>query len=202
MHSDRHWNGLRGNFVIEQTLMHSIKTNGGLTRGRGVFEVLWTLNLNYTSSVHCAMMELTSMVVNTYNQLVDITEPRQKQDSTDYDNFKIQLKEINPFEFIDANLHSLSSGLVSLAEKYQVNCDDAEQLGAEIHQQLEETSLANANIKQQIVNSLASLFNIIKVDDKQVFLDCNVFFSHITTIAQREDDVEKYFTFEMLTYPP
>ena len=131
--------------------MHSIKTNGGLTRGRGVFEVLWTLNLNYTSSVHCAMMELTSMVVNTYNQLVDITEPRQKQDSTGYDNFKMQLKEINPFEFIDANLHSLSSGLVPLAEKYQVNCDDAEQLGAKIHQQLQETSLANANIKQQIV---------------------------------------------------
>ena len=110
-------------------------------------KVLWTLNLNYTSSVHCAMMELMEIVAKTDNQLVDVTEPKRKQESTDYENFKTQLKEINPFEFYDANLHLLSSGLVSIAEKYQVNCDNAEQLGAEIHQQLEETSLANANIK-------------------------------------------------------
>ena len=48
--------------------------------------------------------------------------------------------------FYDANLHSLSSGLVSIAEKYQVNCDNVEQLVVEIHQQIKETSFANANI--------------------------------------------------------
>ena len=34
--SDRHWSGLWSDLVIEQTLMRSIKTHGGLTRGRGV----------------------------------------------------------------------------------------------------------------------------------------------------------------------
>ena len=41
-------------------------------------------------------------------------------------------------------------------------------------------------------NSLASLFNIIKVDDKEVFLDPNVLFIRFTASAQREDDVGKY----------
>ena len=38
VYSDRHWNGLWSNLVVEQTLMCSTKTNGGLTRGIGVFE--------------------------------------------------------------------------------------------------------------------------------------------------------------------
>ena len=76
------------------------------------------------------------MVIKTDNQLVDVSEPKQTQDPTDYKNFKTKLKEINPFVFHDTNLHSLSSGLVSIAEKYQVNFDNAEQLVAEIHQQI------------------------------------------------------------------
>ena len=52
------------------------------------------------------------------------------------------------------------------------------------------------------MNSLASLLNIIKVDEKQVFLDPNVLFTRFTAFAQREDDVEKYFKFEMSPYPP
>ena len=46
-------------------------------------------------------------------------------------------------------------------------------------------------------NSLASLFNIVKADDKQVFLNPIVLFTRLTAIAQREDHVEKYFQLEM-----
>ena len=66
------------------------------------------------------------MTVKTYDQHVDVTEARRKQDSIDYESLKAWLKERNPFEFVDANLHSLSSGLISVAGKDQVNCDNAE----------------------------------------------------------------------------
>ena len=46
------------------------------------------------------------------------------------------------------------------------------------------------------------MFNVINVDDKQVFLDSSVLFTRLTAIAQREDDVEKYFKFEMSPYLP
>ena len=36
--SDRYWVGLLTDLVIEQVLMRSIKTSGGLTRGRGMAE--------------------------------------------------------------------------------------------------------------------------------------------------------------------
>ena len=112
------------------------------------------------------------------------------------------MKERNPFEFIDANLHLLSSCLISAAGKDQVNCDNAKQLGTVTHQQLDGTSLANANIKRRgCFHSLASLFSIIKVDDRQVFMDSSVLFTRLTAIAQREDDVKEYFKFEMSPYP-
>ena len=38
---------------------------------------------------------------------------------------------------------------------------------------------------------MAPLFNIIKVDDKQIFLNPNVLFTRLTAIAQRVDDLEK-----------
>ena len=36
--SDRFWAGLSPDLVIEQVLMHSLKTSVGLTRGRGMSE--------------------------------------------------------------------------------------------------------------------------------------------------------------------
>ena len=64
--SDRHWSGLWSDLVIEQTLMRSIKTRGGLTRGRGMSDsvrTLWTLSLSFTAGVHNAMMDLTGLTV-------------------------------------------------------------------------------------------------------------------------------------------
>ena len=81
---------------------------------------------------------------------------------------------------------------MSVAGKDQVNCDNAEQLGAVIHQKLERTSFGNGNIKwRDYFHSMAPLFNIIKVDDKQVFLNPNNLFTRLIAIAQRVDDLEK-----------
>ena len=45
--SNRMWAGLSSDLVIEQVLMRSLKTSGGLTRGRGMTEnqrLLWLLS--------------------------------------------------------------------------------------------------------------------------------------------------------------
>ena len=81
--SDRHWSDLWSDLVIEQTLMRSIKTHDGLTKGQGVSESvrhMWILSINHTSSVHRSMMDLMDMIVKTDNQHLDVTESRRKQD--------------------------------------------------------------------------------------------------------------------------
>ena len=45
--SDRFWAGLSSDLVIEQALMRSVKSCGGLTRGRGMNELqraIWLLS--------------------------------------------------------------------------------------------------------------------------------------------------------------
>ena len=56
--SNPHWAGLWSDPTIEQTLMRSIKSRGGLTRGCGMNESvrhLWMLSLNHVASIHQAM---------------------------------------------------------------------------------------------------------------------------------------------------
>ena len=62
--SDRYWAGLSTDVVIEQVLMRSVKTSGGLTRGRGMTEIqqlTWILGMPSCAEVNFAMQELTGI---------------------------------------------------------------------------------------------------------------------------------------------
>ena len=43
--SDRYWGGISTDLTIEQKLMRSVKTTGGLTRGKGMGELQRTICL-------------------------------------------------------------------------------------------------------------------------------------------------------------
>ena len=62
--SDRLWAGLSVDLAIEQVLMRSMKTSGGLTRGRGMTEqkrLTWLLSMPACAEVNLAMQELTGV---------------------------------------------------------------------------------------------------------------------------------------------
>ena len=66
--SDRFWAGLSTDLVIEQVLMRSVKSTGGMTRGRGMSELrrtLWLLSMPACAEVNIAMQHLTSVDFNT-----------------------------------------------------------------------------------------------------------------------------------------
>ena len=53
--SDRFGALLSFGLVIEQTLMHSVKTTGGPTRGRGITEIqrlVWLFSMPFTAEVN------------------------------------------------------------------------------------------------------------------------------------------------------
>ena len=53
--SDRNWAGLWTDLTIEQVLMKSIKSRGGLARGRGMSEetrLLWIRSMHQCASIH------------------------------------------------------------------------------------------------------------------------------------------------------
>ena len=92
--TNRHWSGLWSDLVIDQTLKRSIKTRGGLTRGRGITDSVRHIgvkSMHSTAMVHDAMMALLGVVVNSREQHVDMGESRRKRDFEDYEKFKVWL---------------------------------------------------------------------------------------------------------------
>ena len=84
--SNRLWAGLSSDLIIEQVLMRSLKTSGGLTRGRGMTEhqrMLWLLSRPACAEVNQAMQEFTGVNYNTGEQNKDMTKERQVRDWKD-----------------------------------------------------------------------------------------------------------------------
>ena len=203
--SNRHWSGLWSGLVIEQTLMKSIKSRGGLTRGRGMTDSvrhLWVLSLSHSSIVHQSMMTLSGLNLKSSEQHIDMGESRRKRDYEDYKMFRDWLEQRNPFTSVDEHLHSLTSGWVSISGEDLVNCERSENIGASIQQTLDGQNLATATVQRKTcIRPLEALGNVVKRDKEQVHVNPIILFTRLTAIAERENDVEKYFSFGMTPYP-
>ena len=98
--SDRKWAGLFTDFVIEQVLMRSMKTSGGLTRGRGMTEqqrLIKLLSMPVCAEINHAMLGLTGVSYSTGEQNKDISESRKNRDMKDTKTLLNALAEQNPF---------------------------------------------------------------------------------------------------------
>ena len=84
--SSRYWAGIWTDLTIEQVMMRSIKSRGGLTRGRGVHEsarTLWINTLHRCSEIHEETSELTNVVHKTSDQHAELGASHLKKDSQD-----------------------------------------------------------------------------------------------------------------------
>ena len=89
--------GLSTDLVIEQVLMRSIKSTGGLTRGRGLGSTqrtLWLLSMPACSEVHEAMQNLTATQYHSNKEHVEASNSRKVRDSKDITEIEDFLSEI------------------------------------------------------------------------------------------------------------
>ena len=149
------------------------------------------------------MTNLSGIKVGSSPQHLEMGFKRRQRDYEDCDKFFKWFEDRNPFNCEDSNLCSLSTGVVSESGIDIVNCERAEDIGACIQQSLNNLKFVNAKIKKQSqFCSLDSLCNNIKIDEKNpVCLNPTLLFTRLAAIAQREDDVEQYFDFELNTRP-
>ena len=69
--SDPKWAGLSTDLGIEQVLMRSMKTSGGLARGGGMTEkqrLIWLLSMAVCAEMNRAMLDLTGVSYSTGEQ--------------------------------------------------------------------------------------------------------------------------------------
>jgi len=98
--TDKSWAGLGSDLVIEQTLMRSLKSSGGLTHGSGMTKeqrFLWTMSSPVCSEYNLAMSDFNKRAFSTSEQHKDLTKARVKRDISDLLKIQEKLKLHNPF---------------------------------------------------------------------------------------------------------
>ncbi len=179
--SDRYWAGLSSDLVIEQTLMRTMKTTGGLTRGRGMAEsqrTQWLLSMPACSTVNAAMQQLTEADYVTSDQHKDTTPARQSRDDEDTRSLLDYLQHRSPFE--RDSLQSITTGVTA---ESSVNADQAKEVGCKILQ-----SMAGKNVidftfrKKDTVVTMVSK-SCAKVDDQSLQVDPQLLFQRLLTAA-------------------
>ena len=99
--SDRFWAGIWTDLAIEQILMRSVKSRGGLTRGRGFSEsvrILWVYSMHKCANNQNAMSDLTNLKQIRSEQHVDLGKSRIQRDFKDLSAMMSWLSVHNPFD--------------------------------------------------------------------------------------------------------
>ena len=97
--SIRTWAGLSTDLMIEQVLMRSLKTSGGLTRGRGMTEQQSYGCYNAgMCEVNRSMQELTGVKCSTSEQNKEMSTARQQRDMKYTRTLLMALRDRSPFD--------------------------------------------------------------------------------------------------------
>ena len=199
--SERFWGGLSTDLTIEQTLMRSLKSVGGMTRGRGMTEAQraqWILSMPACADMNSAMQELTTKKYQTSEQHKDSTKARIERDIKDRCTFFEFLTERNPFEAVEG-LVNIDSGV--FAEK-NVNADKAKDIGDHIISQMEDKVVCQYKFKRTKQAVTMGAKSHLKIDGEECAVDPQLLFQRLVTISDNsQEDTEQLFKYELSKYP-
>ena len=188
--------------TIEQVLMRSLKTSGGLTRGRGISSstiAKWVHSMPAASRVIDAMETFGGVACITSEHHVDLRESDLKRDHADTATFITSLDLHHPFQRASPLLASLASGVVA---SRAVNCDDALSVGEASMKAMEGKRFSEIHLQRRNnVRSLASVTKAVKVRGEDVCMNPNQLFHRIVCIVRSEEELAEYLTYELAACP-
>jgi len=114
--SSQYWAGLGSDLVIEQTLMHSLKSQGRLTQGSGMSKhqrTVWAMSSAVSSTYNFTMQELITKSHTSSEQHKELSASRLRRDETDLGKVAEKLDSFTPFS-TNESLRILSQGLMPM----------------------------------------------------------------------------------------
>lgn len=199
--SDRYWGGLSTDLAIEQTLMRTTKTSGGLTRGRGIDEsqrAQWLLALPACSEINTAMQQVTKLAFETSEQHKEISHARKSRDDKDIRGLLRYLKDRSPFER-DASLQNIATGMTSNSS----NPDMAKEVGCKIIKSMEGTDALEYTFKKKDRVIIMNSKPVPVVDGETIDVNPQLLFQRLLTVAGGTvENMADIFTYELCSVPP
>ncbi|KAG1652233.1 hypothetical protein GQR58_026445 [Nymphon striatum] len=198
--SDRFWAGLPTDLVIEQTLMKTIKTTRGLTRGRGMDEnqrTRWILAMPACAEVNEAMQEVAGTQYNTSDQHLDNSEARKSRDHNDTMKIFDYFQDYCPFK-PGGELHNIATGITAGPD---CNAHQANKVGERILAKMEgQDALAFSFRKKDKIEPIRQ--NTVTIGGESVSIDPQVLFQRLLIVANSSDyDVKDLLCYELFTLP-
>ena len=184
--------------------MCSAKSRGGLV-GRGMTDSvrhMWVLSMSSSARVHEALLELTDTKSYSSGKHVELGASRMKIDHEDCEKFCGWLRQRNPFVITNPNLHSLSTGIVSIAGKDDVDCERAEEIGQLIQSTFSNLSYSKCSLKRKdIIKNLSTLYTIKKNGDTLSTSNNQMLFLRLIAVSKRLVTLESAFEYELAHEP-
>ena len=199
--SNQFWAGLSSDLVIEQTLMQSLKSSGGLTHGSGMTEemrALWTMSTPITSEYNNAMQESNDLTYTTSEQHRESTEARITRDHSDLEKIREKLSTCTPFS-PDPSLRNIVTGVVT---KEDVNVHEFETVGSEIVEKMVGKPILGISFKRKDRAKTLADQSTIKVAQGRT-IDPALLFQRILFVSKTGDlSLEDVMSYELSPFPP
>ena len=112
------WAGLSSDLVIEQTLIRSLKTSGGMTYGSGMNKEqrsLWTMSMPVTAMYNMTMQDFNNLTYTTSDQHKETIDARLNRDIHDLAKINSRLIPFTPFSE-DRLLQNIVTGIEVLSD--------------------------------------------------------------------------------------
>lgn len=199
--SDRYWAGLSTDLVIENVLMRSLKTSGGLTRGRGMTETqrsVWVMASHVCAEVNSALQHLTDVMYVTSEQHKDLSKSRQEKDVADTQKMLAFLHERDPFQD-DATLHNIVTGVVA---QMKVNVDEAKTVGERLLGQMAGERVLEYSFKKKDQAVTMESKSAMKTPDGDINIDPQLLFQRLVIAGTEAGDLSNALQYELCAYPP
>lgn len=199
--TNKFWSGIWSDMTIEQVLMKSMKSYGGLTRGRGMTDSVlsrWTLGMVYLHNICHEVDTYCEVTTATTEQHVDMRPSRITRDESDTEKLCSWFAQHPPFLTTDL-IMSISSGLVG---ESTVNSHMALEIGRESMLKMVGQNFQEVKFKRKNnVVSLSSAVRTITVDNKQVTVDPLTLFHRLCVLKQSDEELREFFTYELSPIP-
>ncbi|GBN73034.1 hypothetical protein AVEN_44198-1 [Araneus ventricosus] len=193
--------GTSTDMIIEQSLMKSMRTDGGIAQGRSTQESViseWVYGMHATNTVCEGLEDLANAKMDTTDKHVDASDSRVKLDTEDIKKLLEWFLLHDPFPVVE-KIISIASGVVG---DEKINCHNAREVGITSMTKMFGQTFNNIKLKRvDKVLPLLTISSALKVHDEKVPIDPVLLFQRMSITKSFEDELETFFKYELAHYP-
>jgi len=202
LRTNKFWSGVWSDMTIEQTLMRSIKSVGGLIHGQTMTENVrnqWILSMPSSSKICEAIKNYAEVSTRSTRseQHIDWSTARYIRDERDLNVLYDWFEKRNPFSRT-GGLVLLASGIVASAD---VNCDRAYKIGTKLLAEFHGMKFSEVKFKKSECVVTMKAANKMKVRDENRVVDPLILFKRISIIKKSDAQLKNYLSYELAPYP-